>query len=92
MPYVETLNYFKLYDIATNAWAGASGDNGMERYGLFYDFNPEREYYELSTKNPFTHTDKKCVPGAPKNTAYVFQELAGGKGLLTLMQNYFVNK
>ena len=92
MPYVETLNYFKLYDIATNAWAGASGDNGMERYGLFYDFNPERPYYMLNTSKPSTHTDTLCVPGAPKSYAYLFQELAGGKGDLTLMANYYANK
>ena len=92
MPYVETLNYFKLYDIATNAWAGASGDNGMERYGLFYDFNPARPYYMLNTSKPSTHTDTLCVPGAPKSYAYLFQELAGGEGDLTLMANYYANK
>ena len=89
MPYVETLNYFKLYDIATDAWSGAPADNGMERYGLFYDFNPEREYLMLDSQNPTTHTTEKCIPGAPKQTAYTFQELAGGKGLLTLMKNYY---
>ena len=92
MPYVETLNYFKLYDIATEAWAGAPADNGMERYGLFYDFNHAREYYQLDPDAPSTHTDKLCVAGAPKDTAYTFQQLAGGKGLLTLMQYYFKNK
>lgn len=89
MPYVETVNYFKLYDIATNAWAGSPGDNGMERYGLFYDFNPKREYYMLDVENPAVHTGEKCEAGAPKQTAYAFQQLAGGKGLLTLMKGYY---
>jgi len=92
MPYIETVNLFKLYDIATEAWAGASGDNGMERYGLFYDFNPDRKYYMLSEDNPLRHTDKLCPAGAPKQTAYAFQQMAGGKGLLTLMENYYANK
>jgi len=92
MPYVETINYFKLYDIATKAWAGADGDNGMERYGLFHDPDPKRPYYMLSSSNPSSHTQELCIPGAPKETAYVFQELAGGKGLLTLMKNYYQNK
>jgi len=92
MPYVETVNLFKLYDIATEAWSGAEGDNGMERYGLFYDFNPEREYYMLDLKNPTEHTSELCIPGAPKPYAYIFQEIAGGSGLLTLMKNYYRNK
>ena len=82
----------KLYDIATAAWAGAEGDNGMERYGLFYDPDPKRPYYMLDSDNPTSHTGELCISGAPKETAYVFQELAGGKGLLTLMKNYYQNK
>ena len=90
MPYVETINLFKLYDIAAeDTWAGAAGDNGMERYGLFHDFNPERAYYMLDSADPTKRTDELCVPGAPKAYAYVFQELAKGKGLLTLMENYY---
>ncbi len=92
MPYVETVNLFKLYDIATEAWSGAPADNGMERYGLFYDFNPERKYNMLNPENPTTHLSELCVAGAPKQYAYIFQELAGGKGLLTLMKNYYENK
>lgn len=92
MPYVETLNVFKMYDSAAPSFDGSAADNGYSRYGFFYDPDPARVYYKLDGENPVTVTDELCVPGAPKPLAYVFQEMAGGKGSLELMKNYYRNK
>lgn len=92
MPYVETIDIFKLYDTATSSWDGSQMDNGISRYGFFYDPDPARVYYKLDPENPVKTTDELCVPGAPKLTAYAFQELAGGSGSLTLMENYYKDK
>ena len=92
MPYVETLNVFKMYDSAAPSFDGSAADNGYSRYGFFYDPDPARVYYKLDGENPVTVTDELCVPGAPKPLAYVFQKMAGGKGSLELMKNYYRNK
>ena len=84
MPYVETVNLFKMYDTATNSWAGSAEDNGYSRYGFFYDPDPGRTYYRLDEEKPTETTEELCIPGAPKKQAYALQELAGGKGPLTL--------
>lgn len=86
MPYVETVNLFKMYDVARDSWGGAGEqDNGYARYGLFYDPDPSRVYYRLDEENPTQTTDELCVPAAPKLTAYAFQTAAGGSGSLTLL-------
>ena len=92
MPYVETLNVFKMYDTAVQSFDGSSADNGYSRYGFFYDPNPDRVYYKIDGDNPTKTTDELCVAGAPKPLAYVFQEMAGGKGSLNLMKDYYKNK
>lgn len=93
MPYVETVNIFKLYDVATLTWGGvASVDGGYSRYGLFYDPDPARVYYKIDGGNPTKTTDELCVSGAPKLSAYAFQKAAGGVGDLTLMANYYAEK
>lgn len=90
MPYVETVNIFKLYDVATLTWGGvAEIDGGFSRYGLFYDPDPARVYYKIDASRPTKTTDEQCVPGAPKLTAYAFQAAAGGSGDLTLMANFY---
>lgn len=93
MPYVETVNIFKMYDVATLSWGGnVSQDNGYSRYGLFYDPDPSRVYYRIDEENPLNTTGEQCVPGAPKPSAYAFQTAAGGNGDLTLMANYYLAK
>lgn len=90
MPYVETVNIFKLYDVATLTWGGvAEVDGGFSRYGLFYDPDPARVYYKIDDSRPTKTTQEQCVPGAPKPSAYAFQKSAGGSGELTLMANYY---
>ncbi len=93
MPYVETLNLFHMFDTAVSGWAGAEGDNGYARWGMFYDPDPTREYLMIDETLPFRHTDVKCQNGAAKPIAYKYQELAGGFGALDLLVDYYkVNK
>ncbi len=85
MPYVETLNYFKLFDDGTrNAWGG-NGD--YIRFGMFYDPDPSRTYVKLDETTHLTPESggEVVVNGAPKSKAYKFQELAGGSGSLELL-------
>ncbi len=89
MPYVETVNIFKMYDVATENWGGSEQDGGMSRYGFFYDPDPARAYYKIDDDNPTKTTSEKCTPGGPKASAYAFQKAAGGSGDLTLMENYY---
>lgn len=72
MPYVEAVNYFKLFNVAVVGWSG-----DKSRYGLFYDPDPARKDDNADgTVN---------VSGEPKEAAYAFQEVAGGSGDLTLL-------
>jgi len=75
MPYVEAIHYFKLLNVATIGWTGT-----VSRFGLFYDPDPNRQDY-----NPNDVNDR-YTPGAPKQKAYSYQRVAGGKGDLTLIQ------
>ena len=75
MPYVKTISYFKMYDVAKPTWTGS-----FSRYGLFYDPHDR----------PYTHaigddTTSLLPNGAPKPIAYAFQKVAGGSGSLTLL-------
>jgi len=84
MPYVETVNYFKLYDIGTRSAWGGEGDYG--RYGLFYDPDPTHSYVKLdATYRTPEEGGELAVNGAPKSKAYKFQELAGGSGSLSIL-------
>ena len=72
MPYVEAVNYYKIFNVAVVGWTGAKS-----RYGLFYDPDSNRsDDNDDGTVN---------TPGAPKKAAYAFQKVAGGKGELTLL-------
>ena len=72
MPYVEAVNYYKMFNVAVVGWTGAKS-----RYGLFYDPDSNRsDDNDDGTVN---------TPGAPKKAAYAFQKVAGGKGDLTLL-------
>ncbi len=85
MPYVETLNYFKIFDDGTrDAWGGR-GD--YIRFGLFYDPDPSRTYVKLDEVTHLTPESggTLAINGAPKSKAYKFQELAGGSGSLELL-------
>lgn len=72
MPYVETVNLFKMYDVGTET---ALKDGGG-RYGLFYDPDPARKYYKIDPSDPWNTTEELCEPGAPKPAALVFRSLA----------------
>ena len=84
MPYVETVNIFKMYDNGTlNNWDGA----GYQYWGLFHDADPTHVYPQCS-RSPDAiniNANGNCITGAPKRSAYVYQELAGGGGDLTLL-------
>ena len=73
MPYVKTVNYFKMFDVAKKTWTGR-----FSRYGLFYDSG--NNVYAQAVGDTVTPLKN----GAPKLTAYTFQQLAGGKGTLEL--------
>ncbi len=82
MPYVEAVHYFRLFNDAREySWGGTATDVG---YGLFTDPAPGTQYQD-------TYNGEVCTPGMPKPAAYVFQELAGGTGELTILQNYYEN-
>ena len=75
MPYVKTISYFKMYDVAKPTWTGK-----FSRYGLFYDPH----------NRPYTHaigddTTTLLQNGAPKPIAYAFQKVSGGSGSLTIL-------
>ena len=72
MPYVEAVNYYKMFNVAVVGWTGTKN-----RYGLFYDPDSNRsDDNDDGTVN---------TSGAPKKAAYAFQKVAGGKGELTLL-------
>lgn len=73
MPYVESVNYFKLFNVASETWTG-----DVSRYGLFYDPDPNRKDVSADGNTVFT-------PGAPKEKAYAFQRASGGSGRLDIM-------
>lgn len=84
MPYVETANLFKLYDNGTkNNWDG----NNFLYYGLIHDPDPLHPYIPLEGDDQAIFIDESgyCIPGAPKRKAYLYQELAGGKGSLEIL-------
>ncbi|MGN1077286.1 MAG: hypothetical protein ACI4ST_02105 [Candidatus Gallimonas sp.] len=84
MPYVETVNVFKLYDNGTlNNWDGPY----YQYWGLFHDADPAHVYVPCSktTDGINIGADGYCITGAPKNKAYAYQRLAGGSGSLDLM-------
>lgn len=85
MPYVETVNIFKLYDNGTlNNWDGPY----YQYWGLFHDADPLHVYVpSLKTTDGINvGADGNCITGAPKNKAYAYQKLAGGSGSLDLMK------
>ena len=86
MPYVETVNIFKLYDVGKK---GNWDDYDETRFGLIHDPNPTRVYYKLDieTESINIAEDGRCINGAPKNKAYVYQRLAGGTGSLEVLMN-----
>lgn len=84
MPYVETVNLFKMYDNGTlNNWDGA----GYQYWGFFHDADPTHVYPQCTKSPDAINIDGNgnCITGAPKRSAYVYQELAGGSGDLTLL-------
>ena len=70
MPYVESIHYYRCFDNIL--------DNGCNA-GLFHDPNPERIDYLFGT-------EQRANPGSPKQTAYVYQEMTGASGSLTLLE------
>lgn len=76
LEYVKVVNYFKLFDVAKVAWTGK-----FSRYGLFYDPDESRTYTQSAGEDLTT----PLVNGAPKLSAYAFQNVSGGKGSLELL-------
>ena len=74
LPYVKTVSWFKMFDVAKVTWTGK-----LSRYGLFYDPH-DREYTRVNG-----NTTEILVNGAPKPSAYAFQKVAGGSGALDLL-------
>lgn len=75
MPYVQSVHYFRLFNVATSTWTGT-----VSRFGLFYDPDVNRIDYDQNDAN------KRFPAGAPKAKAYAFQEAAGGEGSLRIME------
>lgn len=86
MPYVETVNIFKLYDVGKK---GNWDSYDEVRFGLIHDPNPSRVYYKLDIEKNSINiaADGRCIPGAPKNKAYEYQRLAGGSGSLEVLMS-----
>lgn len=82
MPYVETVNIFRIFDNAATNWAA---HGGVSRYGFFADPDPARAYKDVTG-------EKDMIPGAPKPIAYAYQAAAGGTGSLDLLKNYYSQK
>ena len=86
MPYVETVNIFKLYDVGKkNNWDSVD----EVRFGLVHDPDTSRTYYKLDIEKNSINVaeDGRCIPGAPKNKAYEYQRLAGGTGSLEVLMS-----
>lgn len=86
MPYVETVNLFKLYDNGTlNNWDGPY----YQYWGLFHDADPAHVYVPSSKTEDGINigADGYCITGAPKNRAYAYQKFAGGSGSLEILMN-----
>lgn len=69
LPFVESIHYYRAFDNIV--------DNN-NRSGIFVDPNPNREDINKDT-------GKRANPGAPKKSAYAYQEMTGGSGSLDLL-------
>lgn len=69
LPFVESAHYFRAFDNLN--------DNNCH-YGMFVDPNPQREETEKGKT-------QRLNPGMPKQSAYAYQEAAGGQGDLELL-------
>ncbi len=69
MPYVESLHYFRAFNTMQNRGEVA---------GIFYDPDPSKE--DINEETGLRNT-----PGAPKDIAYIYQQIAGGSGPLDLL-------
>ena len=75
LPFLETVNYYKLYDVGQKDCF--EGNGTYSRFGLFYDPDENRAYP--------TPAGIPARNGAPKDKAFVFQDLAKGAGRLDLL-------
>lgn len=73
LKYVESVHYFRMYDEYASTW----GSDAEKTFGLFYD---------PVTKK--TNSEKTVYLAEPKTTAYIYQEMAGGKGDLNVYKNF----
>jgi len=81
MPYVETANIFKLFDTGKlNNWDGAN----YQYFGLIHDPDVSRNYPPIEGNTNFV-LNGRCIPGAPKQKAYLYQQLSGGVGDLSIL-------
>lgn len=79
MPYVETVNIFRMFDNAATSWA-AHGN--VSRFGFFADPNPDRVYSD-------SYGTRQMIAGEAKELAVLYQKAAGGTGSLDLLKNYY---
>lgn len=71
LPYLESVHYFRMYDVLTSTW----GSSAEKTFGLFTD----PISHGVDNENPDL--------GSPKTSAYAYQESAGGNGSLTLYRD-----
>ena len=84
MPYVETVQLFKLYDNGTkNNWDGPN----FLYFGLVHDPDPAHVYTQCEKSKDAINIGENgvCITGAPKQKAYLYQALAGGSGSLDVL-------
>ena len=82
MPYVETVNIFRMFDNADTDWA-AHGN--VSRFGFFADPNPDRAYMD-------SYGTRQMIAGEAKDLAVLYQKAAGGTGDLNLLKNYYTKR
>lgn len=72
--YVESMHYFRMYDNYASTW----GSDAEKTFGLYYD---PTMYKEIDGVKAREYAE-------PKDTAYVYQTLAGGEGNLKEYQEF----
>lgn len=74
--YVESMHYFRMYDNYSSTW----GSDAEKTFGLFYDPKVKK------------NKDGEIISdlAEPKDTAYVYQQFAGGSGPLDTYQQFLL--
>lgn len=72
LPYVESCHYFRMYDDLNSTW----GSSKEKTFGLYTD---PKEKGMINSEGKYQNE----VKASPKETAYVYQDMAKGSGSLT---------